>query len=183
MGVAQSALCDTYRWAYDFTFEAPSTGRILYNSVDRLEMVWDDLTFVLQMYSNNGINDQLLKKNLARRAAEYNMYDTRTMSYERNGLKGFKLEGTMPDGSTAWICNVVSEKTGLCVQIAINFTSASEKEAKKLMKSLKEDSTKGKNKEQKKEEKPRIKQKVQKKGAEPKPIKKPSTSPIELYEI
>jgi hypothetical protein len=186
IGVAQSAMCDTYRWAYDFTFDAPDSGRILYNSLDRLEMCWDDLTFVIQMYNNNGINDQLLKKNLARRAAEYNMYDTRTTSYERNNLKGFKLEGTMPDGSTAWICNLVSKKTGLCVQIAVNFTSTSEKTAKKLLKSVKESPAKkdkGKKKEHKKEERPRIKQKIQKKGAEPKPIKKPSASPIELYEI
>ena len=58
--------------------------------------------------------------------------------------------------------------------------------AKKLLKSVKESPAKedkGKKKEHKKEERPRIKQKIQKKGAEPKPIKKPSASPIELYEI
>ena len=69
----------------------------------------------------------------------------------------------------------MSKKTSLGVQVTVNYTRDSQKEAKRLIKSLKE--------EKAKEKKPRIKQKIQKKDAPPKPIKTPSVSPAELYEI
>ena len=175
-----------YLWNYDIVFEGPDDGRLAYNSRDRFEMVWYDLTFVVQVYSNRGINDQLLKQNLQHRASDYNMYDTRTTTYSRNAFKGFCLEGTLPDGSRANIYNIVSQKTGMFLQVTVNYTSNTEKEAKKLVKSFKQDSKKAdadKQKSKKQQEQPKRKQKVQKKDAPEKPIKKPTATPADLYEI
>lgn len=170
---------DTFRWMYDLTFDAPIDGKISYNSRDRLEMVWHDMVLVIQVYDNRGLNDQRLKQNLQHRAASYNMYDTRTTRYEKNSFKGFCLEGTLPDGSRANIYNMVSKKTGICVQVVVNFTAYSRNDAKRLIKSFKQATEK---KQKPKKRKP-IKQKVQKKGTPPKPIKKPSTSPDKIFEI
>ena len=182
VAMAGSAHAEVYRWLYDLKFEAPDNGQIVYNTRDRLEMVWADMTFVVQVYSNNGVTDELLKQNLQRRAAGLNMYDTRTDKYNRNSLKGFCLKGTLPDGSTAEIYNVVSKKSGMCLQFIVNYTRDSEKVAKKLVKSIVEDKNNNAKKDSK-DDKPVRKQKIQKKDAPPKPIKKSSTSPAELYEI
>lgn len=169
---------ETYQWLHDLTFDTEEGGRVVYNSRDRLEMMWYDMSFIIQIYSNHGVNDDILKQNLQRRASSYNMYDTRTEKYKRNSFKGFCLTGTLPDGSKAEICNIVSEKSGLCLQLIVNYTSASEKMAKKLLKSFKQKQDKQKQKPKKKK-----KQKVGKKNAPQKPIKKSSISPAELYEI
>ena len=175
LATASGLRAETYNWLHDITFDAPTDGTVLFNSRDRLEMVWHDMTFVVQIYSNKGINDELLKKNLQRRAADYNMYDTRTDKYKRNSFEGFYLTGTLPDGSRANIHNMLSSKTGLFIQVLVNYTTDSEKAAKKLIKSLKQEPAKKKKQVRK--------QKIQKKDAPQKPIKKSSTSPVELYEI
>lgn len=164
----------TYFWSHNLTFDAEKNGRVMYNSRDRLEMTWHDMTFIIQIYSNQGINDNLLKRNLQRRASSYNMYDTRTNKHNHNSFKGFVLTGTLPDGSKAEIYNIVSKKSKLCLQVIINYTSASEKEAKKIIKSLKQKSNKKCHKK---------KQKIGKKNTPPKNIKKSAVSPTELYEI
>lgn len=173
---AIGSLCATeYRWIRDIVFDAPEGGRIAYNSRNRLEMVWQDMAFIVHLLRTSGVSDDLLKRDLQRTASGYNMYDTRTYKYENGSFKGFCLEGTLPDGSTANIYNLMSKKTSLGVQVTVNYTRDSQKEAKRLIKSLKEEKAKDK--------KPRIKQKIQKKDAPPKPIKTPSVSPAELYEI
>lgn len=163
---------ETYRWLHDLTFETEKDGQIVYNSRDRLEMVWYDMNLIIQIYSNHGVNDDILKRNLQRRASSYNMYETRTDKYKRNSFKGFYLTGTLPDGSKAEIYNILSDKTNLCLQVIINYTSNSEKAARKIIQSLKQ-----------KPEKKKKKQKVAKKNAPQKPIKKSSISPAEIYEI
>lgn len=173
-----SAYAERFRWLYDLTFEAPVNSRVVYNVRDRLEMIIEDMTFVIQVYSNEGVDDDVLKRNLRRRAAEYNMYDTEIKKFSQGKLKGFYLKGTLPDGSIANIYNVISKKTGLCMQFIVNYTSDNEKKAKELVKSLKEEPLK----EAKKKE-PTRKQKIQKKDAPLKPIKKSTISPAELYEI
>lgn len=175
-----------YFWNNNITFNAPEEGRLTYNSRDRFEMVWYDLTLVVQIYSNRGINDQLLKQNLQHRASDYNMYDTHTSKYNRNSFKGFYLEGTLPDGSQADIYNIVSQETGVFLQVTINYTSNTKKDAKKIIKSIKQEVKKnssGKKKSSKTSKQPKRKQKVQKKDAPKKPIKKPSATPADLYEI
>lgn len=173
---AMGSLCaENYRWIKDLTFDAPEDGRIAYNSRTRLEMVWHDMTFIIQLLRSGDVSDDLLKRDLQRTASGYNMYDTRTEKYGNRSFKGFSLEGTLPDGSTANIYNLLSKKSDLGIQVTINYTRDSAKEAKKLIKSLKIEKPETK--------KPKIKQKVQKKDAPPKPIKKPSASPAELYEI
>lgn len=164
-----------YRWLYNLTFEAPEEGRVAYNTRSRLELVWHDLAFIVQVYRNTGVNDNMLKRDLQRKASGYNMYDTRTEKYSNASFQGFYLEGTLPDGSQACIYNLLSKKTDVFLQVVVNYTINTEKEAKKIVKSLKE--TKPENK------KPKIKQKIQKKDAPPKPIKKPAASLAELYEI
>lgn len=164
-----------YRWIHDLAFEAPKDSRVAYNSRTRLEMVWHDMTFIIQLLRTNDVNDDLLKRDLQRTASSYNMYDTRTEKFSNGSFKGFRLIGTLPDGSTAGIYNLLSKKSTLGVQVIVNYTRDSEKEAKKLIKSLKI--------EKKEPKRPKAKQKIQKKNATPKPIKKSRTSPTELYEI
>lgn len=166
-----------YRWSYDLSFDAPEHGRVVYNSRDRLEMMWGDLTFIVQVYSNRGVDDDVLKDNLRRKAAEYNMYDTGMKRYSHHNFKGYKLHGTLPDGSVVDICNVVSEKSGMCVQFVLNYVSTSRKSAQKLLESIEEKTEK----KDSTDDKP--KQKIQKKGDAPKPIKKPVINPADLYEI
>ena len=173
-----SVSAERFRWLYDIVFEAPERSRVMYNSRDRLEMIIEDMTFVIQIYSNDGVDDEMLKLNLQRRAAEYNMYDTHIKKFSQSTFKGFALKGTLPDGSIADIYNVISKKTGLCVQFIVNYTGDKEKSAKKLVKSLKEEPAKNVEKKE-----PKIKQKIQKKDAPLKPIKKTTTTPVELYEI
>ena len=170
-----------YRWSYDLSFEAPVHGRVMYNTRDRLEMMWGDLTFIVQVYSNRGVDDDVLKENLRRKAAEYNMYDTGMKRYSNRKFKGYKLRGTLPDGSEVDICNVVSEKSGLCVQFVLNYVSTSRKAAAKLLESIEEKPEKKETPDEKPQSQP--KQKIQKKGEPPKPIKKPTINPADLYEI
>ena len=65
-----SVSAEKFRWLYDIVFEAPERSRVMYNSRDRLEMIIEDLTFVIQVYSNDGVDDEILKLNLRRRATE-----------------------------------------------------------------------------------------------------------------
>lgn len=173
-----SVSAERFRWLYDIVFEAPERSRVMYNSRDRLEMIIEDMTFVIQVYSNDGVDDEILKLNLRRRATEYNMYDTNIKKFSQGSFKGFSLKGTLPDGSIAEINNVISKKTGLCVQFIVNYTSDNVKKAKALTKSFKEEPEKNVEKKE-----PTIKQKIQKKDAPLKPIKKTTTTPVELYEI
>lgn len=166
---------EVYRWAYDLTFEAPEGGRVVYNTPKRLEMLWGDMTLIVNVYGSRGVTDEVMKQNLQRTASEYYMYDTKTKKYSRNGLSGFCLEGILPDGSNANIYNMLSKKSGRCIQLIVNFTRDSEKAAKKLVKTFKEQPAK-----EPKKKKP-IKQRIQKKDAPLKPIKK--RTPVgELYE-
>lgn len=171
-----TAYAKEYRWNYNLCFDAPEEARIAYNSRVRLEMVWHDMAYIVNVCRNVGDNDELLKRDLQRTAADYNMWDTRTSKYSNKSFIGFCLHGTLPDGSTADIYNLQSKKTQLCIQVIVNYTRDSAKDAQKLIKSIKEQ-------EPPKKKKPKVKQKVQKKNAPPKPIKKSTTSPAELYEI
>lgn len=173
--VVLSANAEKFRWLYNLTFEAPENSKVLYSSRDRLEMIVEDMTFVVQVFSSEGVNDDVLKQNLHRRAMEYNMYDTRVKKFSLSTLKGYRLNGVLPDGSIADIHNVISTKTGICVQYIVNYVGVDAKKAVKLAKSVKEESEKA--------PKSKRKQKIQKKNAPLKPIKKTSTLPVELYEI
>lgn len=173
--IGSSLYAKDYQWLYNLAFEAPEDGRVAYNTRSRLEMVWHDMAYIVQVYRNTGVTDELMKCDLQRKASGYNMYDTRTVKYSNSSFKGFCLEGTLPDGSQACIYNLLSKNTDVFLQVTVNYTINTEKEAKKIVKSLKE------LKPEKK--KPKVKQKIQKKDAPPKPIKKTSTSPAELYEI
>ena len=165
-----------YHWNYNLHFDAPEKGRVAYNSRVRLEMVWHDMTYIVNVCRNVGDNDELLKRDLQRTAAGYNMWDTRTTKFSNKAFKGFCLHGTLPDGSTADIYNLQSKKSKLCIQVLVNYTRDSAKDAQKLIKSLCEQ-------EPPKKKQPKVKQKVQKKNEPPKPIKQPTASPGELYEI
>jgi len=173
-----SVSAERFRWLYDIVFEAPERSRVIYNTRDRLEMIIEDMTFVIQIYSNEGVDDEMLKLNLRRRAAEYNMYDTSMKKFSQDKFKGFCLNGTLPDGSIANFYNVMSKKSGLCVQFIVNYTKGDEKKVKALVKSLKEEPA-----PKVKKKKENRKQKIQKKDAPLKPIKKTTTTPVELYEI
>ena len=180
LGSVNVLFAKEYRWNQNIVFDAPASGQVRYNAPDRLEMNWGDLFLSIQLFDSRGVTDAVLTTNLHRRAAEYNMYDTRIDKYSRNFFEGFCLKGTLPDGSRVNIYNMVSKKTGLCVQVLVCYTSVSEKVAKKLAKSFKQQEVK---KKDVKKDKPKHKQKIQKKDAPLKPIKKSSTSPAELYEI
>ena len=70
---AIGSLCATeYRWIRDIVFDAPEGGRIAYNSRNRLEMVWQDMAFIVHLLRTSGVSDDLLKRDLQRTASGYN---------------------------------------------------------------------------------------------------------------
>ena len=84
-----TAYAKEYRWNYNLCFDAPEEARIAYNSRVRLEMVWHDMAYIVNVCRNVGDNDELLKRDLQRTAADYNMWDTRTSKYSNKSFIGF----------------------------------------------------------------------------------------------
>lgn len=166
-----------YTWSrFNITFDVPDGGFVTFNSPSRLEIAWDDMSVSLQLYEKKGIDDTKIKKNLGASASDVNMFDTKVSKIKFSGFKGFYLTGSMPDGSFANICDLVSAKSDFMIQIEVNYLQGNGDAAMAVIKSI----TEGK-KQQLDDEKP-LKQKIQKKNAKPKPIK-PTPAPGELYEV
>ncbi len=166
-----------YTWSsYDLSFDVPEGGFVSYNSSSRFEIMWEDMSLIIQLYDKEGTNDKLIKQNLNKTAAGYNVYDGNITKFSANNFKGFSLVGQLPDGSMANFSNLISSKSKLFLHIEINYLRGNEKVVRSILKSFEE----GK-KQKIKKEKP-LKQKIQKKDAAPKPIKD-TTPPGQLFDV
>lgn len=123
---------------YNITFDAPPGGRITYSAINRSEVMWHDMALIINIYGKKDTTDDMIRRNLYRTANQYNMYDTQLTKLKVKGFKTFTLEGTMPDGSRALMCNLVSPKNDLIISVMINYLFGNREDVEHIVKSFAE---------------------------------------------
>ena len=172
-GQAQAAV---YTWSrHNLTFETPDGGWVTYNSNTRFEIRWDEMVMTVQLYEKRDGDTKIIEDNLRRKAADFNMYDTKVEKLKVSGFDSKCISGTMPDGSRGLIADLVSKKSHIIAEITVNYLMGNRETVEDMVKSFAE------NKQQPHREK--HKQKVQKKSdadreqkqqnQQPKPAAKP----------
>lgn len=128
-----------YTWSrYNLTFETPDDGFVTYSSNTRFEIQWEDMVFTIQLYNKDKSDDKFIKNNLTRKALGYNMYDTKHGKMKVKGFKPLYIEGVMPDGSRAVICDLVSNKQDLIIEVTANYLFGNREVVDEFIKSFAE---------------------------------------------
>lgn len=151
-----NADAELYKWpAHNLTFDAPVGGMVAYNTNNYCEILWDEMSMTISLFDKGDATDKTLKDNLNKMAANLNMYDLLLEKSKVKGFSGFQLSGTLPDGSRAYLCDLMSKKSDLVIQVEINYLLGNEEIVQETIHSFAEGG--------KAVKKPQIKQKIQKK--------------------
>ena len=153
-GLAIAAHAATYTWSqHNIAFETPDDGWVTYSSGTHFEIQWDDMVMTVQLYAKEkGDEKKILKNNLQRKAAGYNMYDTDDAKVKVKGFKTYSIEGTMPDGSRCVIADLVSKHQDLIIEITVNYLYGNREVVDDMIESF----TEGKQAEHKEKKQQRI---------------------------
>lgn len=153
-GLALATHAATYTWSrHNISFETPEDGWVTYSSATRFEIQWDDMVMTVQLYAKEKGNEKkVLKNNLQRKAAGYNMYDTDDAKVKVKGFKTYSIEGTMPDGSRCVIADLVSKHQDLIIEITVNYLYGNREVVDDMIESF----TEGKQAEHKEKKQQRI---------------------------
>ncbi len=173
-GQAQAAV---YTWSrHNLTFETPDGGWVTYNSNTRFEIRWDEMVMTVQLYEKRDGDTKIIEDNLRRKAADFNMYDTKVEKLKVSGFDSKCISGTMPDGSRGLIADLVSKKSHIIAEITVNYLMGNREMVEDMVKSFAEN-------KQQQPHREKHKQKVQKKSdadreqkqqnQQPKPAAKP----------
>lgn len=173
-GQAQAAV---YTWSrHNLTFETPDGGWVTYNSNTRFEIRWDEMVMTVQLYEKRDGDTKIIEDNLRRKAADFNMYDTKVEKLKVSGFDSKCISGTMPDGSRGLIADLVSKKSHIIAEITVNYLMGNRETVEDMVKSFAEN-------KQQQPHREKHKQKVQKKSdadreqkqqnQQPKPAAKP----------
>lgn len=170
---AQAAV---YTWSrHNLTFETPDGGWVTYNSNTRFEIRWDEMVMTVQLYEKRDGDTKIIENNLRRKAADFNMYDTKIEKIKVSGFDSKCISGTMPDGSRGLIADLVSKKSHIIAEITVNYLMGNREMVEDMVKSFAENKKQQPHRE-------KHKQKVQKKSdadreqqeqKQPKPAAKP----------
>lgn len=134
-----AAQANVYTWSrYNLTFETPDNGFVTYSSNTRFEVQWEDMVLTIQLYTKDKSDEEYIKNNLTRKALGYNMYDTKHGKMKVKGFKPLYIEGTMPDGSRAVICDLVSNKQNLIIEVTVNYLFGNRETVDDMIKSFAE---------------------------------------------
>ena len=102
IGGFSQAQAAVYTWSrHNLTFETPDGGWVTYNSNTRFEIRWDEMVMTVQLYEKRDGDTKIVEDNLRRKAADFNMYDTKVEKIKVSGFDAKCISGTMPDGSRA----------------------------------------------------------------------------------
>lgn len=161
MWMPQPSHASIYTWSqYNLTFETPDDGFVTRNTPTYFEIQWEDMVMTIRLYKRQDSDDKkTFASNLERKASGYNMYDTKKAKIKVKGFDTYAIDGTMPDGSRAIICDLVSKnkESSLIVEVTINYLLGNRDTAEDIIKSFAENKTQQPNKREK------TKQKVQSK--------------------
>lgn len=176
MGGWSQAQAAVYTWSrHNLTFETPDGGWVTYNSNTRFEIRWDEMVMTVQLYEKRDGDTKIIENNLRRKAADFNMYDTKIEKIKVSGFDSKCISGTMPDGSRGLIADLVSKKSHIIAEITVNYLMGNRDMVEDMVKSFAENKKQQPHRE-------KHKQKVQKKSdadreqqeqKQPKPAAKP----------
>ena len=157
--LAVAAHASVYTWSrHDLTFETPDDGLVTRSTNTYFEIQWDDMVMTVQLYERQDTDDKhTFTSNLERKAAGYNMYDTKKAKVKVKGFNTYAIDGTMPDGSRAIIVDMVSKAkdSRLIVEVTVNYLLGNREVVEDMLKSF------AQNKQQKPAKREKHKQKVQ----------------------
>jgi len=151
---ALTAGATVYNWSdYHLTFEAPDDGFVTHNSINRLEVRWEDMLLSVRMYTKDrGDDKKLLTNNLQSKALGYNMYDLKNGKIKVKGFKKtYSIEGTMPDGSRVIIVDLVSKTQNLIIEVTVNYLFGNRETVEDMIKSFAENNGNKPNHEKKRQ--------------------------------
>ncbi len=177
IGGCVQAQAAVYTWSrHNLTFETPDGGWVTYNSNTRFEIRWDEMVMTVQLYEKRDGDTKIIEDNLRRKAADFNMYDTKVEKLKVSGFDSKCISGTMPDGSRGLIADLVSKKSHIIAEITVNYLMGNRETVEDMVKSFAEN-------KQQQPHREKHKQKVQKKSdadreqkqqnQQPKPAAKP----------
>lgn len=176
IGGFSQAQAAVYTWSrHNLTFETPDGGWVTYNSNTRFEIRWDEMVMTVQLYEKRDGDTKIVEDNLRRKAADFNMYDTKVEKIKVSGFDAKCISGTMPDGSRGLIADLVSKKSHIIAEITVNYLMGNREMVEDMVKSFAENKKQQPHRE-------KHKQKVQKKSdadreqrreQKPKPAAKP----------
>ncbi len=177
IGGWEQAQAAVYTWSrHNLTFETPDGGWVTYNSNTRFEIRWDEMVMTVQLYEKRDGDTKIIEDNLRRKAADFNMYDTKVEKLKVSGFDSKCISGTMPDGSRGLIADLVSKKSHIIAEITVNYLMGNRETVEDMVKSFAEN-------KQQQPHREKHKQKVQKKSdadreqkqqnQQPKPAAKP----------
>lgn len=159
---AVPASASVYTWSkYNLTFETPDHGLVTRNTPSYFELQWEDMVMTIRLYQRQDTDDKkTYASNLERKAAGYNMYETKKAKIKVKGFDVHAIDGTMPDGSRAIIADLVSKdkQSRLIVEVTINYLLGNRDTVEDIIKSFAE------NKTQQPAKREKTKQKVQSKA-------------------
>lgn len=134
--------------------DVPTDGTITFCNPSLLEINWEDMALVVRLYEKTDVDEGQVKMNLYRKANGFNMFHTAEGKLKVKGYDAYTLEGTLPDGSRALLCDMVSKKRNLVISITVNYLFGNRETAEDIIKSFGDGVTK---------DKPKKKQKIQSK--------------------
>lgn len=142
---------EIYTWSkYNLSFIVPPGGMVTYSTNTRFEIMWDDLAVITNLYrTDKTATEQTYINNLERTANEYNIFERQHGKIKVKGYKGYSLDGTLPDGSHALICNLVSQKKGYVINVMVVYLLGNRETAVDIIKSFTEGKLKVEPKKQK----------------------------------
>jgi len=128
-----------YTWSrYNLTFETPDNGFVTYSTNTRFEIQWEDMVVTIQLYNKDESDEKYIKELLDRKALGFNMYDTKQGKMKVKGFKPLYIEGTMPDGSRGVICDLISDKQDLIIEVTVNYLFGNREAVDDIIKSFAE---------------------------------------------
>lgn len=164
------ACASIYTWSkYNLTFETPDNGFVTRNTSSYFELQWEDMVMTIRLYQRQDTDDKkTFTTNLERKAGGYNMYDTKKAKIKVKGFNTYAIDGTMPDGSRAIICDLVSKnkQSRLIVEVTINYLLGNRDTAEDIIKSFAENKTQQPNKREKTKQKVQSKEDAEKQEQE-----------------
>ena len=170
MWMPQRSHASVYTWSqYNLTFETPDNGFVTGNTSTYFEIQWEDMVMTIRLYKRQDSDDKkTFTTNLERKASGYNMYDTKSAKVKVKGFNTYALDGTMPDGSRAIICDLVSKKkeSRLIVEVTINYLLGNRDTVEDIIKSFAENKTQQPNKREKAKQKVQSKEDAEKQEKE-----------------
>ncbi len=171
---ATTTQAKTYTWErFNIAFEAPDGGYVpfefdfFFHDPYSAQVQWDEMVMTMQYYTKNeNTNKKNLNEMLKSRALGYNMYDTKLFTPKVKGFKCYSLEGTMPDGSSAMISYLVSDKTTTVLEVVVNYLRENRKVVEDIIKSFTENNNQQPNERQKPKQKTQKKEDAEKQEQE-----------------